>query len=186
MLTAKSVSLSWSAPVPRAQSGSSGKGLCRMYRGRPLRSSRDTHLSTEPTEDGSIGSQLLPFLFWDHQKWPTCPSIHPTLFWNFPLCDGLNENGPHRLTYLNAWFLVGECLIRISCGLAGGSAFTEGGLGLSLALFLCFPISMLLSATSPASCLPVCHHAKTSTANLGKMTLHREKVGSLHPKVWLC
>lgn len=94
-------------------------------------------------------------------------------------------NGPHRLTYLDVSSLAVECLIRISCGLAGGSAFTKGGLGLSLTSFCCFPISRQLSATSPASCLPVCHHAETATANLGKMSLHREKVGSLDAQVWL-
>lgn len=33
--------------------------------------------------------------------------------------------------------------------------------------------------------LPVCHHAETATADLGKMSLHRENVGSLDAQVWL-
>lgn len=64
----------------------------------------ETHSSAESTEDGNMGSQLPPFLFGDNRKWPTYLDIHPShSLWNFPLCDGLNENAPctPRLIYLN-------------------------------------------------------------------------------------
>lgn len=37
-------------------------------------------------------------------------------------CDGLKENGPSGLMYLNVWFLVADCLekIRKYCLVGGG------------------------------------------------------------------
>jgi hypothetical protein len=42
----------------------------------------------------------------------------------FPVCGGLNRNGPHRLIYLNTWHRGSGTVRR--CGLIGvGVAFLE-------------------------------------------------------------
>ena len=48
-------------------------------------------------------------------------------------CGSLNENGSHRLMYLNAWLPEWHCLRRIRmvrrCGLVGGIMSLEGDFG---------------------------------------------------------
>lgn len=76
--------------------------------------------------------------------------------------------------------LVG-CLIRISCGLVGGSVITKGGLGLSLCLHLPHPPLLLLHQYAALSyfssimstCVPSC---QDSNYKLRKDVFKQRKV----------
>lgn len=75
---------------------------------------------------------------------------------------GLNENCPHRLIYVNAWFPVGGTFLgRIGrCGLVGGCVPVEMGFGLSKAhaipsVSLCLLVSLLVSLPLPPGCVSI-------------------------------
>ena len=81
-----------------------------------------------------------------HAGMHTYTQAHWVAMYSDTDCGGLNENGPHRLTCLNAWYLIDELFWE---ELGGVTSFEE----------VCrwvWALRFQKPTSDPSLCLPVC------------------------------